>query len=43
MRFRKGRGRRKKKKWRWKEKVIEEMREFKYLGYILQRNEGQEA
>jgi len=43
IRFRKGGGRRKRKEWRWKGKVIEEVREFKYLGYVLQTNGGQEA
>jgi len=38
--FRKEGGRRKKKEWRWKGKMIEEVREFKYLGYALQRNGG---
>lgn len=43
MRFRKGRGRRDKGVWRWKGRVIEEIKEFRYLGYTLQRNGGQEA
>lgn len=42
LRFRKGRGR-SKIRWKWKGRRIEEVREFKYLGYKLQRNEGQEA
>ncbi|KYN28179.1 hypothetical protein ALC57_02425, partial [Trachymyrmex cornetzi] len=28
--------------WRWKGKVIEEVKKFKYLGYMTQRNGGQE-
>lgn len=32
MRFRKGGGRMRKVDWRWKDKVIEEINEFKYLG-----------
>lgn len=32
-----------KKDWRWKGKAIEEVKEYKYLGYILQRNGRQEA
>jgi len=28
--------------WKWKRR-IEEMREFKYLGYMMQRNERQEV
>lgn len=41
MRFRKGRlG---KGEWRWKGKRIEEIKEFTYLRYRLQRNGGQET
>jgi len=29
--------------WRWKGREIEKVKEFKYLGYILQWNEGQKA
>lgn len=29
--------------WRWKGNKIEEVREFTYLGYKIQRNGGQEA
>lgn len=29
--------------WRWKEKRIVEIKEYKYLGYVVQRNGGQEA
>lgn len=43
MRFRRGGERVGKKDWRWKGKVIEEVKEYKYLGYIMQRNERQEA
>src|SRR5580765_4995962 len=43
MRFRKGGGRTKKVDWRWKGRKLEEMKEFKYLGYTLQKNGGQEA
>jgi len=32
--FRKG-GRRRRTKWRWKGKRIEEVIEFKYLGYVI--------
>lgn len=38
MRFRKGGGREVKRDWRWKEKRIEEVKEFTYLGYRLKRN-----
>ncbi|EZA58505.1 hypothetical protein X777_14664 [Ooceraea biroi] len=43
LRFKKGRGRLNKRKWRWKRNEIEEIKEFKYLGYTIQRNGGQEA
>jgi len=38
--FRKGRGRRKRIKWRWKGKRIEEVTEFKYLGYVIKKRGG---
>lgn len=43
MRFRKGGGTVKKRGWRWKRKKIEEVKEFTYLGYRLQRNGKQEG
>jgi len=43
VRFRKGGGREKKREWRWKGRRIEEVKEIKYLGYVLQKNGGQEA
>lgn len=43
MRFRKGGGKTKKIDWRWKRKKLEEVKQFKYLGYTIQRNGGQEA
>lgn len=43
VRFRKGGGRETKKDWKWKGKRIEEVNEYKYLGYVLQKNGGQEA
>lgn len=43
MRFRKGGGRMSRTKWWWKGKEIEEVKEYKYLGYRFQRNGGQEA
>lgn len=36
--FRKGGGRRKKTSWIWKEKPLEEVNEFKYLGYLFKCN-----
>lgn len=41
LRFRKGGGRESKKAW--KGRKIEEVKEFKYLGYVLQKNGRQEA
>ena len=29
--------------WRWKRKRIEEVKEFRYLGYVFKRNGGPEA
>lgn len=43
MRFRKGGGRWRKVDWRWRGGRIEEVKEFTYLGYVMQRNGGQEA
>jgi len=43
LRFRKGGGRKRKKEWNWKGRKIEEAKEIKYLGYVLQKNGGQEA
>lgn len=40
IRFRKGEVRITKVQWRWKGKRIEEVEEFSYLGYKLQRNGG---
>lgn len=41
MRFRRG-GRGKKVRWRWEGREVEEVREYKYLGYIFQSNGGLE-
>lgn len=43
MKFKRGGGRRDKRVWRWRGKVIEEVKEFKYLRYIMKRNGGQET
>lgn len=40
--FEKGRGRMKKREWKWGNEDIEEVREIKYLRYILQKNGGAE-
>lgn len=29
--------------WKWRERVTEEVKEFRYFGYTMQRNGGQEA
>lgn len=42
-RFRKGSGREGKRDWREKGKAIQEMKEFKYLSYMLQKYGKQEA
>lgn len=39
MRFKRD-GRRKKIRWRWEGKEVEEVREYKYLGYVFQSNGG---
>jgi len=41
--FRKGGGRRRRTKWRWKGKRIEEVIEFKYLGYVIKKNGGDDG
>ena len=41
MKFRKGGER--KRVWKWKGKSIEEVKEFRYLGYTLKRNGRQDA
>ncbi|KAL6420867.1 hypothetical protein ACFW04_014383 [Cataglyphis niger] len=43
LRFRKGGGRERNVSWRWQGKVIEEAKEFTYLGYVMQKNGGQDA
>jgi len=42
LRFREGGGRFKKMDWRWKRKKLEEVKEYKYLGYTMQRNGKQD-
>jgi len=41
--FRKGGGRRRRTKWRWKGKRIEEVTEFKYLGYVIKKTGGDDG
>jgi len=41
--FRKGGGRRRRIKWMWKRKRIEELSEFKYLGYVQKKNGGDDG
>jgi len=41
--FRKGGGRRRRVKWMWKGKRIEEVTEFKYLGYAIKKTEGDDG
>lgn len=43
LRFRKGGDRWRKVSWSWKGKRIEEIGEYKYLGYRVQRNGSQES
>jgi len=38
--FRKEGGRRRRTKWRWKRKRIEEVTEFKCLGYVIKKTGG---
>ncbi|XP_067211780.1 uncharacterized protein [Linepithema humile] len=40
--FERERGRVKKKDWRWGKESIEEVKEMRYLGYIMQKNGGAE-
>ena len=38
--FEKGRGQRIRRSWRWGEEEIEEVKEMRYLGYIMQKDGG---
>lgn len=42
MRCKKGGGRRRGMTWRWKGEEIEEVRRFRYLGYVMTANGKQE-
>lgn len=41
--FRKGRSQRKKEEWKWGDENIEEVKDFKYLGFHFQKNGGTEV
>ena len=43
IRFRKGGGRARVMEWRWKGRRIEEVKEFKYLGYVFKKNGRKKA
>lgn len=40
--FEKGRRRKDQRRWNWGNEIIEEVKEMRYLGYILQKNGGTE-
>lgn len=40
VRFRKGEGRERKKVWRWGGRIIREVKEIRYLGYMFKKNGG---
>lgn len=40
MRFRKGRERQIRRDWRWKGRKIEEVKEYRYVGYMLSEERG---
>ena len=40
--FHKGRGKKKREEWGWQGHSLEEVKEFKYLGYNFQKNGGRE-
>lgn len=41
--FENGKERKKKREWRWREEDIEEVKEFKYLGYVLEEWRNRET
>lgn len=41
--FRSEGGRRRRTDWKWEDQIIEEVKEFKYLGYVVKKNGGQEG
>ena len=40
--FRKAGGREKKRQWKWEEETMEEVKTYKYLGYIMKKNNENE-
>lgn len=40
--FQKGRGSNRDREWKWGDEKIEEVREIRYVGYIMQKNGGSE-
>jgi len=40
--FERGRGKSRKREWKWGEEKVEEVKEIRYLGYIMQKNGGAE-
>jgi len=40
--FERGRGKPRKREWKWGEEEVEEVKEIRYLGYIMQKNGGVE-
>ena len=40
--FKKAGGREKKRQWKWEEGIMEEVKTYKYLGYVMKRNNGNE-
>jgi len=42
LRFRRGGGRKRKVRWCWEGRSLEEVSQYRYLGYVFQRNGGQE-
>ena len=42
MMFKKAGGREKKRQWKWEEKTVEEVKAYKYLGFVMRRNNGNE-
>lgn len=43
LRFGKGGGRRRRIRWYWEGREVEEVRSFKYLGYVFQKNGEQDT